>query len=142
MLLKKKIGRLTLPDFKIQQKGIYLRSVILVNKQTCGSTEVSLPNSRFTIKLQSTRQCGTVKEQTYGSMEQKREPKNRSMQIKTTDFLTKKKAIPWRKAHLFDKWCQNKWMSITNTAKTNSSLFPTQCPAALQASGRDRDSGR
>ena len=28
------------------------------------------------------------------------------------------------------------------TAKTNSSLFPTQCPAALQASGRDRDSGR
>ena len=25
---------------------------ILVNKQTCGSTEVSLPNSRFTIKLQ------------------------------------------------------------------------------------------
>lgn len=52
MLLKKKIGRLTLPDFKIYYNGIYLRSVILVNKQSCGSTEVSLPNSRFTINLQ------------------------------------------------------------------------------------------
>ena len=30
-------------------------------------------------------------------------------------------AIPWRKARLFDKWCQNKWMSITDTIKRTTS---------------------
>ena len=67
-----------------------------------------------------------LQKQTYGSMEQNREPRNKTHTYGQLICNKRGKNIKWEKDGLFSKWCWESWSAACKSIKLEHTLTPCQ----------------
>ena len=64
-----------------------------------------------------------AQKQTYGSMEQNKEPRNKPTYLQSINFDKRGKNIKWKKDSLFGKWCWESWIATCKSMKLECTLM-------------------